>query len=74
MIFVLLQIQVSSSPLRHSGIPSQGVARVSSSISIRNKSNNIEGKVGYGQQGGSWLTDKNTKRQKDGKGQDQKTK
>ena len=23
---------------------------------------------------GSWLTDKNTKRQKDGKGQDQKTK
>ena len=28
----------------------------------------------YGQQGGSWLTDKNTKRQKDEKDQDQKTK
>ena len=31
-------------------------------------------RVKYGQQGGSWLTDKNTKRQKDEKGQDQKTK
>ena len=30
--------------------------------------------VEYGQQGGSWLTDKNTKKQKDEKGQDQKIK
>ena len=31
-------------------------------------------RVEYGQQGNSWLTDKNTKRQKYEKGQDQKTK